>query len=481
MRTVRIINCLHFRLHILSSTLEAARPRASLLVPLTIASAFFMEGLDSTIISTCLPQIAAAFGVHISAVSSAITTYLVSIAVFLPLSGWLADRLEARRVYCAAIAVFAAGSVVCGFSTDATLLVAGRAIQGLGGALMAPVGRLILVRTFPRGELVHAMSFMIIPGLVGPMLGPVVGGFIATYAEWRWIFFINVPLAAIAILLALINVQRLPAATPAPFDFRGFVLAAVTFASLQASLSVVSAAPRSPAAAALLATALLSGALYVLHARGQSAPVIRLSMFRHRVFRIAMVGGSLARIGIAVPAFLVPILLQEAFGYSAFHAGVLMVAQAVGQIVLRFFIKPIYRHVSLRALLLANAALLVLMLAGFAAFSNRLSDVLLFVYLFLFGGLQSIMLSTLAALCFSGIPADAAGQATTISSVAQRFSLALGIALCAFALQCLRPDGLLRAADFIVPFIGMAVLQSLSMLSFRAMQPGDGADIAARR
>ena len=451
-----------------------------MLVPLTIASSFFMEGLDSTVITTCLPQIASAFGIHVAVISSAITTYLVSIAVFIPLSGWLADRFEIRRVYCAAIAVFAIGSVVCGLSTGPTVLILGRFTQGLGGALMTPVGRLILVRSFPRDRLVHAMSFMIIPGLMGPMLGPVVGGFIATYAHWRWIFFINVPLAALAIVLALCFIDRFASPLPGPFDFRGFILAGATFACLQSALGLLSAADSSVRVGVLFAAAAGGGLLYGLHAQRRQHAVIDIAMFSRRLFRIAIFAGALARIGIAVPAFLVPILLQVAFGYSAFHVGVLMFALAAGQIAMRFLIHAIYRQWSLRTVLLANALLLVLALAGFARFTAGVSDAVLLVYLFGFGVLQSVMLSTIAALCFSGIPPDAVGQATTISSVSQRFSLAVGVSLSAFALQVARPDGHLMGHDFVAPFVAMAALQSLCLFGFRAMHQGDGADLTAR-
>jgi EmrB/QacA subfamily drug resistance transporter len=452
-----------------------------MLVPITIASSFFMEGLDSTVITTCLPQIASAFGIHVAVISSAITTYLVSIAVFIPLSGWLADRFEIRRVYCAAIAVFAIGSVLCGLSTSPSLLVFGRFTQGLGGALMTPVGRLILVRSFPKDQLVHAMSFMIIPGLVGPMLGPVVGGFIATYADWRWIFFINVPLAALAIVLALSFIDRFESPLPGPFDFRGFLLAGATFSCLQSALGLLSAADNLARAGALFVAAAAFGLLYGVHAHRRQHAVIDLAMFRRRLFRIAIFAGALARIGIAVPAFLVPILLQVAFGYSAFHAGVLMFALAAGQIAMRFLIRAIYRRCSLRRVLLATGLLLVLALAGFASLTTGVRDAMLLVYLFGIGLLQSVMLSTIAALCFSDIPPEAAGQATTISSVSQRFSLAVGVSLSAFALQMARPDGHLTGHDFVAPFVAMAALQSLCLFGFRAMHEGDGADLAARR
>jgi hypothetical protein len=312
------------------------------------------------------------------------------------------------------------------------------------------------------------------------MLGPVIGGAIATYANWRWIFFINVPLAAVAIGLALAHIDRFESARPPRFDFRGFILAGVTLACLQSALSLLSTQPRLALTGSLFAGAVLGGGLYTLHARRRTAAVIDLGMFKHKVFRIAIVGGSFARMGIAVPAFLVPILLQEAFGYSAFHTGVLMIAQAAGQIAMRFGIAALYRRFSLRSLLIVNALLLVLTLSGFVVFTAAVNDLYLCLYLVAFGALQSIMLSTLAALCFSGIPHDAAGQATTISAVTQRFSLAVGIALSAFALQWARPDGQLQAHDFILPFLAMAALQSLCVIAFRAMRENDGADIAAR-
>ena len=458
------------------------RSGSSLLIPITVAAAFFMEGLDSTIINTALPQIAKSFDVAATEVSGAITSYLLSLAIFIPLSGWLADRFGGRRVYTAAIVVFSIGSLCCALASNTTALVASRLLQGFGGALMTPVGRLILARSFPKHELIRAMSFMVIPGLVGPMVGPVVGGFITTYMSWRWVFLVNLPLGVVGVALALIVLEPIESEHPGPFDFRGFALIAVAFGFLQmgfdslANLNLV--AWRTGAMFACTVAAL---AAYYFHARNRLNPVLSLAIFRLRTFSISVLAGALSRIGIASAAFLVPLLLQVAFGMSAFHSGLLTFVMAIGQIVMRFGIAHLLRRIGVRRLLIWNTLAMAVALTGLSVLRLDTPDWIIVVYLFGYGIMQSAQFSTLAALNFSGVSSAEMSRATAVSAVTQRFSMGIGIALSAFLLNRAAGGAHLTAIDFVPALAVMAAIEVSSLVGFVRLRRDDGSDLTARR
>ena len=341
---------------------------ASRVIPLTVGACFLMEGLDSTIIATSLPQIARAMGVTASEIGIALTAYLVSVSMWMAASGWLADRFEAKRIFIGAIVVFVLGSAVCGLSGSLAQLVIGRFLQGMGGALMTPVGRLILARSFPRDELVKAMSYMIIPGLLGPMLGPVVGGWITTSLNWRWILFINLPLGVIGVGMALRLLRPVEAEGLTRFDFVGFVLVAVALVGIQAALEIVAAdSAVGPAALLGLAIGFAACAAYGWHAR-RGDPILDLRLFRYRAFAVAVIGGSFSRLVLGATMFLFPLFFQLGLGGSAIVAGYLMAVLAFGQIALRLGLDPLLKRLGIKSLLIVNSAVLGLLLVSLLAF-----------------------------------------------------------------------------------------------------------------
>lgn len=450
---------------------------ASRAIPLTVGACFFMEGLDSTVIATSLPHIADALNVTVSEIGISLTAYLVSVSMWMAASGWLADRFEARRVFIAAVVVFMLGSLVCGLSQNLAHLVVGRFLQGMGGALMTPVGRLILARSFPRDELVRAMSYMIIPGLLGPMLGPLIGGWITTHLEWRWIFYINLPLGLVAIALGLKHLRRVEMGTAARFDARGFVLVAIALVALQAGLEVVAAESGfGIRALAALAVGLVAAAIYGWHSR-KGTPILDFSLFRYRAFAVSVLGGSFSRLVLGATMFLFPLYFQLGLGASVVIAGYLMAVLAFGQIALRLGLDPLLKSLGIKRLLIANSAVMAGLLALLLVFQPGANFWLLGGFMFLFGLIHSIQLSTLAGLNFSGLPEEALGRATSVSAVVQRLAMAFGISLTAILLGFTSGDGPPDRADFFAPTLALAAIMGLSALSFLVLRQGDGDDL----
>ncbi len=301
--------------------------------PLIVASALFMENIDSTVIATSLPAIAADLKEDPIALKLALTSYLLSLAVFIPVSGWMADRFGARTVFRAAIVVFTLGSIACGFSQSLLDFVLFRMVQGLGGAMMVPVGRLVIVRTVPKHELVSALAWLMVPALMGPLIGPPLGGFITTYFHWRWIFWINIPIGIIGVLLATRFIENFREAHPPPLDLRGFVLLGLGLAGIAFGLTTIGQGllPLSVAVLMLLVGSTLVYS-YVLHARKKRTPVLDLKLLSVPTFRASIIGGSLFRVGIGAMVFLLPLLFQLGFGLTAFASGALTFAGAIGAI-----------------------------------------------------------------------------------------------------------------------------------------------------
>src|ERR1044071_3573395 len=289
------------------------------IVPLIIAVALFMENMDSTVIATSLPAIANAIGTNPLTLKLAVTSYLLSLAVFIPMSGWTADRYGARTVFRAAIAVFMLGSIGCAFATSLTGFVIARIVQGMGGAMMTPVGRLVLVRSVDKRALIDAMAWVSMPAMIGPIMGPPLGGFITTYASWHWIFIINVPIGLLGIVLALRYIEDVRIALRDPFDLTGMVLAAISVAGLAFGCSVlgVGVVPW-PLAASLMAIGAVAFAFYLRHARKVPAPVLDFSLLALPTFRASLIGGFLYRMGIGALPFLLPLLLQVGFNFTPF-------------------------------------------------------------------------------------------------------------------------------------------------------------------
>lgn len=455
---------------------------ASRAIPLTVGACFFMEGLDSTIIATSLPQIANALGVGANEIGISLTAYLVSVSMWMAASGWLADRFEARRIFILAIVVFVLGSIVCGISQSLAQLVIGRFLQGMGGALMTPVGRLILARSFPRDELVRAMSYMIIPGLLGPMLGPLIGGWITTYADWRWIFFINVPLGVVGVLLALGYLKRIAVDAAPRFDGLGFVLVAVTLVALQAGLEILAAkSALETRSIVALGIGLAGLAAYARHCRREN-PILDLRLFRYRAFAVAVLGGSFSRMVLGATMFLFPLYVQYAMGGSVVVAGYMMAVLAFGQIALRLGLDPLLTNLGIKKLLIVNSAIMGGLLTVLLAFGPGDNFWLMGLFMFAFGLIHSIQLSTLAGLNFSGLPQEVLGRATSIGAVVQRLAMAFGISLTAILLG-VASDGAETPSrgDFVLPTLVLAGVMVASIVSFLALRRGDGDDLMKKK
>jgi EmrB/QacA subfamily drug resistance transporter len=455
--------------------------RSMRLLPLIVACGLFMENLDSTVIATALPQIAHSLGSDPIRLSLAITTYLLSLAVFIPVSGWFADRFGARTIFCLAILVFTAGSILCGLSNDLPELSAARALQGSGGAMMVPVGRLVLLRSVPKSELIGAMAYLTVPALIGPVLGPPLGGFLATYASWRWIFFINVPLGIVGIALAWRFIENHRETEPPPLDLVGFLLTAVGLSGLVLGFEFVGR-DAVPLAAALGLTAVgaTATALYVAHARGHHRPLIDLSLFRFPTFAIAISGGTLFRTGIGALPFLLPLMLQLGFGMTAFAAGLLTFMSAVGALAMKLTARSILRHFGYRTVLVANAILSAAFLIAYGGFHPDTSRALIMALLLAGGFFRSLQFTSINTLAFAEVPAQRMSGATSLSSTAQQLSASTGIGVGALMLHLtvhLRGGASVSAADFWPAFAVIGLVSAASALIFARLTPDAGAEL----
>src|SRR4051794_30674758 len=352
------------------SLLPGPRMSHDRLVPLIIAVALFMENMDATIIATSLPAIAADIGANPLALKLAITSYLLSLAVFIPASGWTADRFGARTVFRAAIAIFVIGSIGCAFANSLSGFVIARIVQGMGGAMMTPVGRLVLVRSIERHRLVDAMAWVTMPALIGPIIGPPVGGFITTYATWHWIFLINVPIGLIGIVLATRYIEDVRAEDLDRFDLVGMVLAGLGIAALAFGLSVAGLGLVPPTMiVSLVVTGLIFLAAYGVHARNTASPALDLTLLRIATFRANVVGGSLFRLGIGALSFLLPLMLQLGFGYTPLESGLVTFSAAIGAFAMKGVAARIIRRFGFKHILIFNGLLASAFTAACALFT----------------------------------------------------------------------------------------------------------------
>jgi len=461
------------------------RPHLRLLVPLIVACALFMENLDSTVIATALPQIAASLGEDPLRLNLAITSYLLSLAVFIPLSGWVADRFGARRVFCAAIVIFTLGSVCCGVSNALPELVAARILQGLGGAMMVPVGRLVMLRSVPKSELVRAMSYLTVPALIGPVLGPPLGGFIVTYSSWRWIFFINLPIGVLGIVLATLFIEDVRAADLWPLDLRGFLLTGLGLSGLMFGFETAGRGVLSPGLVAMLLTVgVLALALYGLHARVSATPIIDLRLLSIPSFAGAILGGSLFRIGVGALPFLLPLMLQLGFGLSAFASGLLTFASAAGALTMKMTAAPIIRSLGFRAVLVGNAVISCLFLAGYSLFHPTTPHWLIFVALLAGGFFRSLQFTSINTLIFADVPAGLMSRATSFQSMAQQLSVSIGVgtgALLLHVMLLLHGRATLAAGDFAPVFLAVTLISLASLFFFVPLAPQAGAEVSGHR
>lgn len=451
--------------------------------PLVLAVALFMEQMDSTVIATSLPAIASDIGTSPVALKLALTAYLVSLAIFIPVSGWMAERFGAKRVFRIAIGVFVVGSVACAFAGSLGAFVVARFVQGMGGAMMTPVARLVLVRATPKSELVQAMAWLTIPGLIGPLIGPPVGGFITTFLTWHWIFLINLPIGLAGIYLAGRVLPDIEPSGGGSLDRRGFVLSALAASGIVFGLSVVSLPALPPVVG--LATALFGlvcGWLYVRHARRTPLPILDLRLFSNPVFRAAILGGSLFRIGAGAVPFLLPLFFQLGFGMTPFQSGMLTFASAGGAILLKFMASAALRAGGFRNVLIAGGLAGATFIAINASFTAGTPWPVIVAVLFASGFLRSLFFTSVNALVFAEISEAQAAQATALAAATQQISIALGVAVAGGALEAISliTGEALTTHAFVWAFLIVAALTSLAALPFVWLDPDAGSSVSGK-
>lgn len=452
--------------------------------PLILATAVFMENMDSTVIATSLAAIAADIGTDPISLKLALTAYLVALAIFIPISSWMADRFGARRVFRAAMGVFMVGSLCCAFSGSLEQFVGARFLQGMGGAMMGPVARLVLVRTTPRHLLVDAMAWLTIPGLIGPIVGPPFGGFLTTYFSWHWIFIINIPIGVLGIVLvgfALPNEQR---SAPRRIDFKGFVLAGLAFALFAFGCSVVSL-PALPPIYGVIAASLGIGLgyLYVRHALGTDYPLLDLRLLRVRNFRITIVAGTFFRLGQGAVPFLFPLMLQLTFGLSPFQSGMVTFAGAVGALAAKFVANWIFAHWGFKYPLVISTAISAAGILVMAFYVPGTPIPLMLAILVFTGFWQSTFWTGSNAFTFADIEDKDAGQANTMSQVWGQLMFAMGVALGGGTLELahrLRGGNELALSDFHAAFFVVAAVGAVATLLFLRLPNNAGHQLSGK-
>jgi EmrB/QacA subfamily drug resistance transporter len=395
-----------------------------------------MEFIDGTVIATALPDMAKSFGVEAVDLNIGISAYLITLAVLIPASGWIADRFGARKVFSLALAIFTLASVLCGLSTSLESFVAMRILQGVGGALMVPVGRLAVLRTTPKHQLITAIATLTWPALVAPIIGPPLGGFITSYANWRWIFFINVPLGLLAIALALRFIPDIHDDERRPFDIPGFIATSVAMVSLVYAMELLGAQqPQGWLTAGLLTLGVVTFLFALRHFRHAAWPMIRLDALQVPTFRVTMYGGSLFRASISAVPFLLPLMFQVGFGMNAFHAGSLVLAVFVGNLTIKPATTPLIRWLGFKKLLLINGTLNVLALLACALITPQTPVWVILLVLYLGGVFRSIQFTGVSTLAFADVPASQMSYANTLFSTATQLAVGLGISLAAIGIR----------------------------------------------
>ncbi len=443
-----------------------------------------MENMDSTVIATSLPAIAADIGTNPIALKLALTAYFVSLAIFIPISGWMADRFGSTNVFRAAIAVFMVGSICCAFSHSLETFVGSRFLQGIGGSMMTPIARLVLLRATPRNELVAATSWLSVPALIGPLTGPPVGGFLTTYLSWHWIFWINVPIGLIGIIAATKFLPKTEPRTPRPIDLFGFLCTSIAFSGIIFGLSVISL-PAIPVAAGYIAIAVgaVAALIYAAHARRAEFPLLDPKLFRRRYFRTTVVGSIFFRIGIGAFPFLMPLMLQLTFGLTPFESGMTTFVSAFGAIVSKVLAERLFARFGFPRMLTATALLGTVFVGINGWFTPETPHLLLMFCLFLGGVSRSFFFTGVNVFGYADIDETEASQATVVSAVTQQISIALGVAVAGGVLEFMSQlhGGTPTLADFHIAWFVVAGIAAISTLFFWRLPPDAGNDVSGHR
>jgi EmrB/QacA subfamily drug resistance transporter len=459
---------------------------AKSLLPWLVAVAFFMESLDTTILNTAVPTIAEALKVAPLSMKAVLSSYTLSLAVFIPISGWMADRFGTRRVFASAIGLFTLGSLLCGISNNIHVLVADRVLQGCGGAMMVPVGRLTLVRTFAKSELIRAMSFVAIPGLVGPMLGPIAGGLIVGYLHWRVIFFVNLPIGLIGLILVYLHLPDYREKSN-PLDIVGLILFGSGIALLSYVLEVFGEHTLSVGdilGLLAISVALLAG--YGLHASKIAFPLLSLNLFRIRTFRSAVSGSFFTRLGLGGIPFILPLLYQVGMGFTPIQSGLLIMPQAVAAMSLKMTMPRILRAFGYRAVLISNTVILGALIWLFAAIGVGTPVWMIVALAFCYGFFSSLQYTAMNTLVYADITEPETSSASSIASTTQQMSISFGVATASLLTAVFIPDRFHTSAPEMIhgihyAFIVLGGLTVFSTIVFRELKSTDGASTSQHK
>ncbi|HEY6490342.1 MAG: MFS transporter [Terracidiphilus sp.] len=469
-----------------SPTAFAPSDASKKLLPWLVAVAFFMESLDTTILNTAVPAVSEALNVTSLSMKAVLASYTLSLAVFIPISGWMADRYGTRRVFASAIGLFSFGSLLCGLATNIHLLVAFRVLQGMGGALMVPVGRLTLVRSFAKSDLVRIMSFVSIPALVAPMLGPIAGGLIVAYFHWRVIFFLNIPIGMVGLVMVYLHLPDFSEETH-PLDIVGLILFGSGIALLSYVLEVFgdhALSSREMTGLLLLSCALLAG--YWLHARTLQYPLLQLRLFSVRTFRAAVNGGLFTRLGIGGVPFLLPLLYQTGLGYTPVQSGLLIMPQALGAMSIKAVLRPLLSLLGYRGVLVSNTFVIGVLLALFSTI-NQSSPVWFIVLLaYLYGAFTSLQYTSMNTLVYADIDERDTSSASSIASTMQQMAISFGVAAAGLTTAFFIPRGASTNATAMIHGIHLAFralggLTIASTLVFGSLKSDDGDAVSQQK
>jgi EmrB/QacA subfamily drug resistance transporter len=458
----------------------------STLVALLVAGAFFMENLDGTVIATALPQMALSFHASPVDLNMGMTAYMLALAVFIPVSGWIADRIGARRVFAWAIALFTFASILCGMSNGLWQFTAARILQGIGGAMMVPVGRLVVLRITEKKDLMRSIAYITWPGLAAPVIAPPVGGFITTYSSWRWIFYLNVPLGIIGMILAMLWIPN-EQGKAGRFDWLGFVLAGTSCTSFMYSLELMGQQNAKWSLAGLFfGYSIVAGTIAVLHMRRTEHPLIDFGCLKVQTFSVVVLGGSVFRIAIAVSPFLLPLMFQLAFGMTAFQSGLLVLALFAGNLGMKTVTSPILRRFGFRSVLVANGLITAALIFSFSLITRDTPKALIIALLFAHGLSRSMQFTSINTLAFVDIPKSLLSSASSFFAVAQQMSMGMGIAVGAVTLRIAMwihggISSTPATTDFHLAFIFVSIIAVLAIVDCVGLEPHAGADVSGRK
>jgi EmrB/QacA subfamily drug resistance transporter len=460
---------------------------AKRVLPWLVAVALFMESLDMTILNTAVPTIAAALHVAPLNMKAALTSYMLSLAVFIPISGWIADRFGTRRVFFTAIATFTFGSLICGLCVNMPMLVVSRVLQGCGGALMVPVGRITLVRTFPKAELLRAMSFVAVPALIGPLVGPLAGGLIVAYFHWRVIFFVNLPMGLFGLYLTFKHMPNYRADRSDPLDFVGLVLFSSGIALLSYVLEIFGEHALSLRSELfLLGLAGLLLVAYARHALGMEFPLLRLSLFKTRSFAVSIAGSFATRLGIGGLPFLLPLLYQIGLGYTPVQSGLLIIPQTAAAMSLKMVVPVIIRKYGYRRVLVSNTVAMGIMILVFMTIGPGTPVWLIATLAFTFGFFSSLQFTSMNTLVFADLSDKDASMGSSIASTVQQMSMSFGVAVASLLTILFLGGNRQPGAPGMVEgihrtFLVLGLITIASSMVFRRLRPEDGDAVSLHR